>query len=682
MMELRQKTALLLLMGTMQGFFAAPVQAAIPPSLEEEIRWLQEEHYVTTATKTRERLRKSGSTMTVLTADDLRNMGARDLMDALKRVPGFGVNRFNMGFASVEVRGVKTDFSEKILFLVNGHPINNNLVNGGALVSYDNFPVDDIKVVEILRGPGSALYGANAFVAVVNIVTDQAEDVAGTELSVRAGSNETNRFNLQHGSQMGEVAVAFNANVYHSDGWRGEVDSDVIGQSGTTDYWQQRYDFGFNAEVGDFGLQARYVKRQVGAYLGANNVLNDDSRQEYVDYFIEGSHSSRLFEDGQLSTTIYFDHFEFDNLWEIFPEGYSYVDPLLGPVTFPDGLITRSPINHDKSGFEVQYTWYGLEQHKLVSGFAFEHQTQYGVEHWSNNGSGPLVDISENANWNGSHSRNIRALYLQDIWDPTQSLRVIMGGRYDDYSDFGATFNPRVSVSWELKPSYQLIATYGSAFRAPTFGELYNINNNAIVGNPEVEPEEIETTELGMRADIGKRSRLGATLFYNNIVDIIAPRPQPNGASYSDNIGELTVQGIELEINTRLEGGSTISANYTYQDPRNERTDARAPDVPLHRANLMFNYRYSRQWNAFAGLHYESTLAREVGDNRSEVPEQTGVDLALNWRSLDNVIQVTGSLYNLTDEDLVDPAPGALLSDYPQPGRTFMLELTLREPLR
>ena len=77
MMELRQKTALLLLMGTMQGFFAAPVQAAIPPSLEEEIRWLQEEHYVTTATKTRERLRKSGSTMTVLTADDLRNMGAR-----------------------------------------------------------------------------------------------------------------------------------------------------------------------------------------------------------------------------------------------------------------------------------------------------------------------------------------------------------------------------------------------------------------------------------------------------------------------------------------------------------------------------------------------------------------------------------------------------------------------------
>lgn len=643
------------------------------PQLKEEIRWLQEERHVTTATKTRESLRKSGSTVTVISADDLEQMGARDLMDALKRVPGFGTNRFNMGISSVEVRGVKTDFSEKVLFLVNGHPVNNNLVNGGALSSYNRFPVKDIKVVEIVRGPGSALYGANAFVAVVNIITKQAEDIQGVAVSAAAGSFETNQVDMQYGGSLGALDMAFDANIYHSDGWEGDVESDALGRSGTTDFWQKRYDLGFNARYQDFGVQGRYVKREAGGYLGANNVLNNGSEQDYQEYFLEASHNFEFGTDAFLTSKLYFDHFEFDNLWEILPTGFSD-----GVNTFPEGLYLRSPIKHDKTGLELQVTWSWLDRHKLAAGVAFEHQAQYGVELWSNNGQGPLVDISDVANWNGSHNRNIRAVYVQDIWDLSDQMRVIVGGRYDDYSDFGNTFNPRASVSWDFSERYQAIATYGSAFRAPTFGELYNINNPSIVGNPLVEPEEIETVEFGVNAWISKRSSAKVTLFHNSIEDIIGARPQPSTVSYYDNVGELMVHGIELEYAHRLLDGSSISVNYTYQDPENKLSGNRAADVPLHRANVMFNYRYSRYLSAFVGVLYESALSREAADSRIDVSDQTEVDVALTWRNHADDLSLTASVYNLFDKELVDPAPGVMLSDYPQPGRSLMLEIQFK----
>ena len=140
----------------------------------------------------------------------------------------------------------------------------------------------------------------------------------------------------------------------------------------------------------------------------------------------------------------------------------------------------------------------------------------------------------------------------------------------------------------------------------------------------------------------------------------------------------MTVHGIELEYAHRLLDGSSVSVNYTYQDPENKLSGARAADVPLHRANVMFNYRYSRYLSAFVGVLYESALAREEADSRSDVSDQTEVDVALTWRNHADDISLTASFHNLFDEDLVDPAPGVMLSDYPQPGRSFMLELQIK----
>jgi len=645
-------------------------------ALEDEIQWLQEEVFVTTATKTKEVIGKSGSTLSVITHEDLRDMGARTLMDALKRMPGLGVSQINAGLTSLEVRGVKTDFAEKVLFLINGHPINNNLVNGGANSSYHEFIVDDIQRVEIVRGPGSALYGANAFVAVVNIVTKTAKDVRGIEVTAGVGSFGTSKFNIQTGYLNNDYSFSANLNISETDGLDGFIESDAIGQAGNVDYSQKRYEAGFNLMKGSFFLQGRYVYREAGNFLSINNVLNDESDQEYIDYFIEAGIQKKLSHKASLNTKFYFDHFEFDNTWDLYPEGYSDPANTSCPSfgSCPDGYTIRSPVEHDILGTDSQFTYQLTQSQKLLVGLMFEHQSQYGVELWTNSGVGELQDISSVANWNASQNRDVTAFYVQDIWDIQDSLRLIAGARYDHYSDFGETVNPRASLTWSFIPSSRLLISYGSAFRAPTFGELFNSNNAGIIGDTDLDPEEIETYEIGVQGKVSRRVDYTITWFRNEIENLIAP-VEGAAVNTAANVGELEVEGVELEVSSRLSNGSTLGANYTYQHSINEVTGDRLSDIPLHRVNLTFNYFISRYLSLFTGVMFKGETVRDSGDTRDDVDAYTTVDIALVSRDLWlKNLELKASAYNLFDKTYYDPAPNVMLSDYPKAGRNFMLE--------
>jgi iron complex outermembrane receptor protein len=663
---------------------ASPAEA-----LEEEIRWLQEETFVTTATKTKENRSKSGASVSVITDTDLRDMGARSLMDALKRVPGIGITQSNIGMNEIEVRGVKTSFSEKVLFLINGHPTNNSLVNGGAFSAYDNVIIDDIKRVEIVRGPGSALYGANAFVAVINVITRQASDVNGTQLSIAGGSDDSTQFNALYGGTVGGVDIVANANVLDTNGMDAQVASDqataldaLFGTDtsmapGPVDDWQRRYDFSLSVAWQNYSLQGKYVKRNAGSFVGVANALNDESEQAYIDYFLEFAYVRPISQDINVSAKVYFDYFEFDNYWEIFPEGFGGV--------FPDGYLARSPATNERVGGDLFVEYNLHNQHKLLAGVTLEHQRQTDVSFSTN--FNPLTgapldeyqDVSGLWNWNGDHDRHIWAAYAQDIWDINEQLRLILGARYDHYSDFGGSFNPRTSLSWSFIDDFTLVLAYGSAFRAPTFAELYNINNPAILGNPGVQPEQIDTLELGLNAALGKRTHARATVFHNKIEDLIGVQSSADAVAVSGNVGKLSVNGLELELESRLSDGSSLMFNYTFQDPENDLTDTDIPEVPRHKANLAFTYRHSRFVNLYTGLFYKGEVSRATGDLRHDIPDYVTVDMSLTWKDYIKHLEVKASVYNLLDEDYVDPSPaGVMESDYPTPGRNFMVNLSYK----
>lgn len=612
-------------------------------TLEDEIKWIHEEKFVSTATKTREKVSKSGSSVSIITKQDLKKMGARNLMDALKRLPGFSVQETFIGIPAIEVRGVLSGDSEKVLFMIDGHSVNNNLVNGGAIWTYNDFSIADIKQIEVVRGPGSALYGTNAFVAVINIITETADDISGLEVTLGSESDTTRKLNLHLGKELSDIKIAANLNILESNGAYQYVNNDSVGNSGYTYDWQDRYDFSFNIQSKGFKLYGKYIDQRRGPFIGIGNALNDETIQDYTEYFLDLSYQNQLSSQIIFSSRIYIDEFKTKNYWEILPEA-----ALPG---FPDGLLGSPTVKNQKTGAEAQIDFQLTDNNKLLTGIQYEHQTQFDVTHTTNfdpNTFTPLpsyMNISDTGNWNEPQRRDISAFFFQDIWDITKQLRLIAGYRYDDYSDFGSTTNPRASVTWEFTDNVNISAAYGKAFRAPSFGELYNINNPSIIGNSDLEPEEIETYEISLNGQINKRNQFKVTNFRNHISNLI----EKDATNTYQNTGKLSVNGLELELSSRLISGSSFDINYTYQFAENAQTNEIQHHVPMHKANLGFNYRHSQFVNAYIGVLYSGKLSAKRNNpyDTDSLKEKTSVDAAISFNNKADTLELSASIYNL-----------------------------------
>lgn len=614
-------------------------------AIEDEIRWIHEEQFVSTATKTREKISKSGSSVSIITRQDLKNMGARNLMDALKRLPGFSVQETYIGIPAIEVRGSLSSDSEKVLFMIDGHSVNNNLVNGSATWTYNNFSIEDIKQVEVVRGPGSALYGANAFVAVINIITETADDINGLEVTLGSESDTTRKLNLQYGSEFNDIKFAANFNILESNGTYQHVENDSVGNSGYTNDWQNRYDFSFNIQSQNLTLQGKYIDRRSGPFVGIGNALNDESTQDYTVYFLDLTYQQQLSAQINFMSRLYTDQLQTKNYWEILPEG-----ALPG---FSNGLLGSPTVTNQKTGAEIQLEQQLTNNNKVLAGALFEHQTQFDVMHTTNFDPNtipptPLAsyqNISDTGNWNSSQNRDISAFYFQDIWDITKQIRLIAGFRHDRYSDVGTSNNPRASVTWEFMDDLNLSASYGKAFRAPSFAELYNINNPSIVGNENLNPEKIETFEVSLNGQLNRRNQFKLTSFLNKINNLI----ERDSTNTYQNTGKLSVNGVELEVKSRLIGGSSFDINYTYQFAKNDLTGDLQHHIPMHKASFGFNYRHSQFVSAYIGALYSGKLSSKKGDSYSHdsLKEKTSVDASINYSNKANTLNLGASIYNI-----------------------------------
>ena len=218
-------TSIIIVLCSSPGFSEEDLEVSpeAEAALEEEIRYLQAETYVMTPSRIPEKIKKTAATITVITDRQIRQMGARHLMDVLQTVPGMGFWYNSDGSYIIDVRGFGAGIGNNhILFMINGHSLYNNY-NGGAGYVHDTHIIDNIKRIEIMRSPGSALYGANAFLGVINIITKEAEDIDGVELTTRAGSYDSQQYNLLFGKTFKDLEVAFNFNYFNTHGSNGHV---------------------------------------------------------------------------------------------------------------------------------------------------------------------------------------------------------------------------------------------------------------------------------------------------------------------------------------------------------------------------------------------------------------------------------------------------------------------------
>ncbi|MCP4350618.1 MAG: TonB-dependent receptor [Desulfobacterales bacterium] len=656
-------------------------------SLEDifEAKESEEEYYKTdrvlmTATKHLMDARKAPAIASVITEQEIRNMGGRNLMDILRKIPGLGTRRRLM-FDSVGMRGINTANTEKVLLLIDGHRMNGGY--DGSAIPYLGFDLmaEDIKRLEVVRGPGSALYGANAFVGVINVITKKAEDIDGQQFSATSGSFNTQHYNGLLSHKGDNFQISAHVDYYDSDGQALPVESDYQtiqdGLKGTkaslapgnTHEFSEKWDTGFNMKYGDFRLTGRVIDKEYGPLIGVLGALNDETVQKLTQMFGDLFYKKSITDDLDASVRVYADHWGIDILYEALPEGFT--------VGGNDkGYLGGPVIKINTYGAEIT-TDYVLGDHLITIGANYEYIDQYEAKAFNNIWSGFSSEIQkESLPSNKEVTREVIAGYFQYMWEMSAYDSLTIGVRYDHYDDFGSTINPRAGFVHEFQNGLIAKILYGSAFRAPSFIELYVQNNPTTLGNPDLDPEKINTYELGLEYSFLKYYSLTLSYFHNELEDLIDRKESPTFPwSYHNKDGKTTVDGAEAELHFQFAKDRYGYINCSYQYGTDEQ-DRSIPEVPHWRANTGLNFGLSKYFNTNLNVSWIGERKRAEGDVRGEkLSSETLVDLTLIAKGFYKNFEIRGSVYNLFDETYKDPWPSMVIpNDIPGYERMFLVE--------
>lgn len=652
-----------------------------PSATMQELLFFYEEKDLVVATRRATTLRKAPAIASIVTADEIKNMGARNLMDVLKMIPGIGISINEFGRYMFEVRGIRTATSEKILVMIDGHRLNESYTGSALANIYNDLAVENIKQVEVIRGPGSALYGANAFAAVINVVTKNADDTDGIEISAAGGTFDTKKTNFLGGKSFGDFQVSGALNYLNTNGPDPLIEKDrFAGRSYTTtpgraDMHLEKSDAFLKVSYGDITFKGQYVSKNRGAYIGNASALTDENFIHFKNFWGELSYAKSLTDALSSSVRLYFDQFEQDAKVELFPEGYP---------GYPDGVVGQPLLKNRTLGAEIQFEYELFSGNNLTVGGLYENIKQFDVKHFTNFHPvtiaplGSFQEITSWGNFNKDAKREVLAVFIQDEWGLRDNLNITAGLRYDHYSDFGDTFNPRAGIVWEFMRNAELKLLFGQAFRAPNFVELYNANNPTVIGNPRLKPEKIKTYEAGVGYRFSKSFRTNLNYFFSKIEDLIVRDASTSPAQYA-NKGGAEVHGVEFELTGNYTVANYWKLSYIYQEPKDSDTKQRLHSVPSQRAAASVNCGLSKYINSHVDILWMGPRPRASGDTRTKMPSYTTVDLALIAKEFYRNLEIKGTVHNLFDNRYKDPdSSGLVSSDFPRPGIEATIGVTYK----
>jgi outer membrane receptor protein involved in Fe transport len=471
---------------------------------------------VTTASRFSDKLSGAPGIMSVVTADELRRFGGLTLNEILQRVPGLtGSTQYFVDRSLVAARGdqTKTDGGH-ILFLINGRPTREVMEGGIISDLLEAFPVDILERIEVIKGPGSVLYGSNAFSAVVNLITRKAD---GNHVSIKG---------------LGGAGGAVDSGVGFTYK-RGELNAVGSFQLHDMPAWHTTYLVPPSQQNLSFAPAVPPVERidvvdgGVGAYMGLN-YKGFSFMSAFTEWqstgFIEGTVSpTRLSRDfGDLGYTRKVAH-NWDMSFDL-----TYTRTTFGENPFPN--VTRD----SNEGIAEWTNLITLGSHDRLSVGGLLNRAE-GAELFT--GSTPVLLTAQGRRY-GS------AVYAQLDHQLASDLKLIAGFQTNKIGAIPLNTVPRGGAIWTPKPWVSVKALYGQAFRAPSLDENL-LNNPGLGGNPNLKPETVATFDLGVYVE-RNRTQFGIDYFHSTFNDLIVNLPGPTRAVYF-NFGTLTFNGAEIE---------------------------------------------------------------------------------------------------------------------------------------
>lgn len=636
---------------------------------------------VSIATGQQQSIRKAPAVASVITAEEIANMGATDLDQVLETIPGIHVARSNIAYAPLNtIRGIYSVNNAQTLMLLNGIPTT-TMFTGGKGNVWGGYPVENIARIEVIRGPGSALYGADAYAGVINIITKSAADIQGTTIGARLGSEQTKDAWVLHGGQLGPFQAAGYLRTGSTDGVDQTV-KDRLGTIGQLNAGYRAVDGNADLAYEKFRFRFNYKLRDdVGTGAGIASALDPvgKARSERVLTDLSWVDAELTKNWGAGVTASYMEYNDtVPEPFVLFP-GSRVVPAFL--AAFPNGVIGGPEKWERQMRLSGYATYSGWEGHSLRLGGGHDDLNLYRTRERKNFtlsplgvplASGSVADATSATIFMTPHRRIVNYVYVQDEWQMSKDWALTAGIRRDHYSEFGGTNNPRVAVVWDA--AYNLVAKvlYGQAYRAPAFVELYSINNPVQKGNTNLKPETIRTLEGVLAWQADKDLQVSLNVFGYRMRDIIR---LDSNSTYA-NTGEQTGKGFELEATWDVSRVLSLTGNLSHQHAVDRSTSQDPGYAPRNHAYGRADWQMDGNWRLSTQLNWVADRKRAAGDNRSNVPDYTTVDVTARstkrWAGWD----VAASIRNLTDEKVLEPslAPGLLPNDLPMARRTFYVQ--------
>lgn len=703
-------------------------------AIDEEMKWLKAETEITVsiATKTEMNIDDAPSVVSVITADEIRNSGAKNLEEVLRQVAGF----YMYGYATfpdtnANIRGLGLVGNPGVKIMLNGHSAENiGDDNFGYLIS---FPVELIKKIEIIRGPGSALYGNEAMNGVINIISKDENDPSA--VSAAYGSFRTYRGTAQISHSDKDLSLFFFADSVHSDGDPKLIEKDAAsaqfppGYSHAPGYTNEEFDFqNLFAKLSykNFRLTGFYKKSKAEPPVGPTGALTDDSDVRFDTAFAEAAYECSPTPKVKLTARAYYDYNSADFLYEFYSGETTAFAPVFKDFPQDEGLLTNFVNKTDKFGAELTADMTVSDSLGIVAGVMSEYSELFNTQTLTNtNISGKPLElegmtylpmqylggIREPFETMDEGHRILYAAYLQanynmikafPSWENiAKNLSLTAGLRYDSNSDAGETLNPRMGFVYAPNDRLFFKLLYGQAFRAPTFGQMYIKNSFASIRNPDLKPETVKTSEI--LAGVNLTDRIRATL------DFFSIRKEEAILSYKgryENRGEIVSQGLEGELRISYNKNKYGYFNITFQKAEDtshekitdalgtvyEQEDYGLGMYPRVMANMGINYDINKNINANVSLNYVGQIERigkmqftsdktdpdgtlEESDKREPAGSHTLLNFSLRFGNFDFAegweIQLSG--YNIFNADHRDPEKnGNVENDYPRWDRHFL----------
>ena len=587
---------------------------------------------VTSVSGTDQKLSQAAAAVFVITQEDIRRSGAKNIPDLLRIVPGVDVAQINANTWAVSARGFNHQFTDKLLVLVDGRAVYSPLL-GGVNWDTQDVPLEDIDRIEVIRGPGATLWGANAVNGVINITTKKTADTKGGMIVAGGGSNGQANGTAQYGGALGSNTTYRVFTKYLNSNSLPTVPT--LDTSPGADGWHL-FHGGFRADTkistkdsltvqgdlyaGNEGATIVHIFSVEPPVTGNLNTITDLSGGNILGRW-EHTFSAR----SDTTLQVYFDHYD---------------------RTGPEASENRSTID-----FDFRHHWLWGARQDILWGVDYRHTSDRTV--------GTIDQAFDPAD----DGLQLFSFFVQDsITLRPDQLFLTVGTKLEHDYFSGFQLDPSVRLAWTPSTNLTLWSAVSRAQRSPDRRHA-DINAGLVAfpdpqgsatpvevilfGNPLFQPEFVIAYEAGFRAQVKRRLSLDVSTFFNDYdhleslepgPEVFEPTPAPARYVISQTFGNLmygTTEGVELSLNLELARRWTLSPGYSFlemhlhTEPTSGDTSSAANyqgSSPQHEAKLRSHMELSHTIAWDASAFFVSALPFQ------QVDSYTRVDSQLTWK--------------------------------------------------